>query len=341
MPTTLPSTKSRTNLHRLTSKPQLHRRTTPTKTATKKSHSISHSHHASKDSSTPVSPDLQAVDYKDDSDFFAVSFQQYCSVCDKLIPSNATLYCSSACRQKDSHTTNSLPIFRTDITPPVSPSTASFYGVDDVPVVRDIVAQRSPSIRPRHASASSYYGHDRSGSDPDILGQEQLSQSLRKGSQGDASPFASLSAQLGASLPAASMLPQHGRTPSTTSLNSQLTAVPSLSQTTAPTPALLASPGPYTPTGTSASQRRPNPRWSSTSFGARGIDLVMPISAGYTIDAEDDDDEIEEGGAARRGSSGKDGVRDSAGKIESGRGTLREMFRFERMRNDSGTPGVR
>jgi hypothetical protein len=343
MPITLPTTRSRTKLHGLTSKPQLHRRTTPTKPATRKSTAtVSHTRHSST-TSTPPSPDLDATDYKDTSDdFFGVSFQQYCSVCDKLIPSNATLYCSSACRQKDSRTANSLPIFRTDITPPVSPSAATFYGEDPVPVVKDIVTQRSPSIRPRHASASSYYGHDRSGSDPEVLAadvEQALSASLRRGSRDVISPFTSISAQLGKSLPATSVLSQYGRTPSTTNLSGQNTAMPSSSQTTTPSPALMASPGSYTPMGTSAT-RRPNPRWSSTSFGSRGIDLVTPISAGYSDDAEDLQSTYEDA-ETRRGSIGKDGWRGSSGKIESGRGTFKEMFRFERMRGDAGTPGVR
>jgi len=233
------TSRSRTNLARL-NKPQLHRRITPTTTATS-GNKGAHSRKASKDEVL-----AHPVDDLDDDDFDGISFHQYCSVCDKHLPSSSTLYCSDKCSLLDSHNTSSLPLFKKDITPPVSPSAAYYSSEVQLPLGRDIIPQHSPSQR----YSASYYDHQRSPSDPDENVTRPSGYSTTY-SEGDRY----LAQQ---PLPDRS---RYARAASTSSVYAEQHIAA----------------GPPTPNGT-APIRRPNPRWSSTSFSARSVDLVMPVS---------------------------------------------------------------
>ena len=331
------TSRSRTNLARL-NKPQLHRRITPTTTATS-GNKGPHSRKASKDEVTAHPED----DFNDD-DFDGISFHQYCSVCDKHLPSSSTLYCSDKCSLLDSHNTSSLPLFKKDITPPVSPSAAYYSNDIQLPLGRDIIPQHSPSQR----YSASYYDHQRSSSDSDENGARPAGSTYSTTySEGDR-------------YLAQQPLPDRSRYARAASTSSVYTDN-----------AVAA--GPPTPNG-SAPIRRPNPRWSSTSFSARSVDLVMPVSvlptdapqsslvtradkkqssgtSNYMLSASVGNvprsskskhahgPPFEIGTAAyeRRPQNGAAGTTKMPG-----RGTLQQMFQFENVRaTPSGTPGGR
>jgi len=291
----VPATKSRSNLSRTNnSKPQLHRRLTPTKP------NSAHRIH-SRQGSTHSFP-------ADDDDFDGISFQQYCSVCDKIVPSTSTLYCSDVCRQKDTHSSNSMPLFRQDISPSISPVTGT-TAAQDMSNIRDIIPQRSPTIY-RNPSVS-YYEHQRQLSDADQSGDDARSYMANSYTESSFSPL----------------------------------------------PPPLASPS--TP-----AVRRPNPRWSSTSFSAKSVDLVTPISMSeynasiaasaasslatvtdlpshqYSLPASANNG----AGSTKRVKSPEEKLsyerKTTLGSMQNGRGTLKDMFR-EKGNGPVGTPGPR
>ncbi|KAI4669783.1 uncharacterized protein J4E79_000061 [Alternaria viburni] len=126
-------------------------------------HHVRHPSHQSKKSqpaharpSRPLSKRTQshgtkaaskAVHYKEtasdeDEDSMAVSFLNYCTVCEKqiIVPSNSVLYCSESCKKKD--TEKSLTYSYDHYSPPTTPFANFTF---DEFAFRDIVPQRSPT----------------------------------------------------------------------------------------------------------------------------------------------------------------------------------------------------
>ncbi|CAA9963307.1 hypothetical protein CFE70_006737 [Pyrenophora teres f. teres 0-1] len=225
----------------------------PSRPLSKRTHSLG-SKAASKSAPYPKTDD-------DDDDSMAVSFLNYCTVCEKqiIVPSNSVLYCSESCKKKDSE--KSLTYSFDHYSPPTTPFTN--FSFDDF-AFRDIVPQRSPTQpeSKRSSCAFSDMSSDDNTNEHYLRSNSEASNYLRKfqssiySSEAAARPYR----------------PRYQR--SSTSQFS-FSAAPSLSHTPASSVSYSL---PYTPATTRPLPPRTKPSHSS-SYGAKSIDLVTPVTA--------------------------------------------------------------
>jgi hypothetical protein len=181
----------------------------------------------------------------------AVSFLNYCTVCEKqiVIPSNSVLYCSESCKKKD--TEKSLTYTYDHYSPPTTPF--ANFTFDDL-TFRDIVPQRSPTQSDSKRSSCTF-------SDLSSDDNTDASSYLRK--------FQS------AADPVRPYRPRFNRS-STSQLS--YSAAPSLSHTPASSVSYSM---PYTPATTRPLPPRTKPSHSG-SYPPKSIDLVTPLTAPST-----------------------------------------------------------
>lgn len=243
-----------------------------------------------------------------------------------------------SCRLQDSQD-QSLPLFKTDISPPPSPYALSH--ADTLPT-RDIVPQRSPSNYPAASPNSTTQSStaDLRPSTTDPTRKSRRGSAPRKNSE------------------AARYLAQFGSLDTTRPTYSRSSTmngepIPSLSHT----PNSLASAtSPYTLQQYSASsssqrtlpQRQPNPRWSSTSFSSRSVGLVTPISHASSFVTITGEQSTKIEGIAHHdfahsysysyksdlaGPLSYEKKSSFEGSMSPRRGSLKQLFRFEEMRS--------
>jgi hypothetical protein len=194
-------------------------------------------------------------DVDDDEDSMAVSFLNYCTVCEKqiVVPSNTVLYCSESCKKKDAE--KSIHYYYDHYSPPTTPfANLSF---DDF-TFRDIVPQRSPT-QPDSKRSSCAFSDVSSDETSDY--HSDASKYLRKFYSTPTSSDAVRQHR-----------PRYSRA-STSQYSSS--AAPSLSHTPASSVSYSL---PYTP----ATTRPLPPRTKSSrhgSYGGKSIDLVTPVTA--------------------------------------------------------------
>ncbi|CAO2651535.1 Nn.00g041050.m01.CDS01 [Neocucurbitaria sp. VM-36] len=204
---------------------------------------------------------------EDDEDSMAVSFLNYCTVCEKqiIVPSNSVLYCSESCRKKD--TEKSLTYSYEHYSPPTTPfANLSFEDF----TFRDIVPQRSPT-QPESKRSSCAFSDISSDDNP--TSSDEKSQY----SDSDASRYLrsfQSSIAHGADTVRASR-PRYTRA-STSQVS--FSAAPSLSHTPASSASFSL---PYTPAYVPSTSRPLPPRVKphSSSYGSKSIDLVTPLTA--------------------------------------------------------------
>ncbi|KAF1834893.1 hypothetical protein BDW02DRAFT_497148 [Decorospora gaudefroyi] len=197
------------------------------------------------------------VDEEEDS--MAVSFLNYCTVCEKqiIVPSNSVLYCSESCKKKD--TEKCLTSSYDHYSPPTTPF--ANFSFDDL-TFRDIVPQRSPTQpeSKRSSCAFSDISSDDNTTPSDQRSDSEASKYLRKFQSITYSPDTVRSHR-----------PRFNRSTSQFSFS----AAPSLSHTPASS---ISYSLPYTPATTRPLPPRTKPAHSS-SYGAKSIDLVTPVTA--------------------------------------------------------------
>lgn len=206
------------------------------------------------------SRDLEVAN--DEEDSMAVSFLNYCTVCEKqiIVPSNTVLYCSESCRKTDAE--KSLTYSCDYYSPPMTPF--GTYSFEDL-TFRDIVPQRSPtqSDSKRSSMAFSDISSDdnlHSDNEKSLRSNSEASRYLRK--------FQSINHTSETVRPCR---PRYNRASA-----SQISfpVAPSLSHT--PTSSVSYS-LPYTPANFRPLPPRTNPH--NSSYGAKSIDLVTPLTA--------------------------------------------------------------
>jgi hypothetical protein len=192
----------------------------------------------------------------EDEDPMAVSFLNYCTVCEKqiVVPSNTVLYCSESCKKKDSE--KSL----TDSYDYYSPPTTPFanFTFDDAHF-NDIIPQRSPT-QP-HSKRNSYASSD--GSFDDTPSGDEYTRS-----SSDASHYlrqCQISSYFNDTV--RPVRPRYTRA-STSHIN--FSAAPSLSHTPASSYSFSL---PYTPA------TRPLPPRTNPQGPSKSIDLVTPLTS--------------------------------------------------------------
>ncbi|KAF1941914.1 hypothetical protein EJ02DRAFT_466212 [Clathrospora elynae] len=195
----------------------------------------------------------------DDEDSMAVSFLNYCTVCEKqiIVPSNTVLYCSESCKKKD--TEKSITYSYDQYSPPTTPFTN--FSFDDL-TFRDIVPQRSPTQNESKRSSCAF--SDVSSDDnitPHQRSDSEASNYLRKFQSTTYSPEAIRSYRPGFNRSSTSQI-SYG-------------VAPSLSHTPASSVSYSL---PYTPATTRPLPPRTKPTHSS-SYGSKSIDLVTPLTA--------------------------------------------------------------
>ncbi|KAH6625696.1 life-span regulatory factor-domain-containing protein [Boeremia exigua] len=190
----------------------------------------------------------------EDEDPMAVSFLNYCTVCEKqiIVPSNSVLYCSESCKKKDAE--KSLTYY--DYSPPTTPF--SNFTFDDLHF-HDIIPQRSPtqshSKRNSYASSEGSIDEDYHRSDSDASNYLRQFQNIANGTD--------------------TVRPVRPRYERASTSSANFSAAPSLSHT--PTSSYSFS-LPYTPY-TQASNNRPlPPRTHGSSYASKSIDLVTPMT---------------------------------------------------------------
>jgi hypothetical protein len=222
----------------------------PSRPLSKRSHS-----HGSKTASKVVH--YKEVESDEDEDSMAVSFLNYCTVCEKqiIVPSNSVLYCSESCKKKD--TEKSLTYSYDHYSPPNTPFAT--FTFDDF-AFRDIVPQRSPTQpeSKRSSCAFSDISLDDHSADRYQRFDSEASKYLRK--------FQS------PAYVSDTVRPRYNRN-STSQIS--FSVAPSLSHTPASSVSYSL---PYTPATTRPLPPRTKPSHSG-SYGAKSIDLVTPLTA--------------------------------------------------------------
>ncbi|KAF2715115.1 hypothetical protein K504DRAFT_496998 [Pleomassaria siparia CBS 279.74] len=201
----------------------------------------------------------QEDDYSEDEGAMATSFLNYCTTCEKqiIVPNNSVLYCSESCKAKDNEKSLS---FQYDHSPPYTPF--GNFSFEDLHF-RDIVTPRSPTAL--HSKRSSIAFSDLSADDNVTLSDEK--QRL----DSDASRY--LRQFYSGTAPTETAVRFHRpRFSRASTSNVNFSTAPSLSHT--PTSSISFS-LPYTPS-TRPLGPRTNPH--STSYGAKSIDLVKPLT---------------------------------------------------------------
>lgn len=215
--------------------------------------------HGTKAAALKATPCKEADIVDDDEDSMAVSFLNYCTVCEKqiVVPSNSVLYCSESCKKKDSEKT--LDYYYYDhYSPPTTPF--ANFTFDDL-AFRDIVPQRSPT-QPDSKRSSCTFSDISSDDNSDERHQLDASKYLRKLHFTPAyCPDAVRSHR-----------PRYNR--ASTSQYS-FSAAPSLSHTPASSVSYSL---PYTPATTRPLPPRTKPSRNG-SYGSKSIDLVTPVTA--------------------------------------------------------------
>ncbi|KAJ4354863.1 hypothetical protein N0V95_003473 [Ascochyta clinopodiicola] len=207
--------------------------------------------HGRKSSSNAVQH--REVTEDEDEDPMAVSFLNYCTVCEKqiIVPSNSVLYCSESCKKKDAE--KSLTYY--DYSPPATPFTN--FTFDDLHYP-DIIPQRSPTQS--HSKRNSYASSEGSMDDEYHRTDSDASNCLRQ--------FQNISNATDTIRP---IRPRFERA-SIFSTNSS--DAPSLSHTPASSYSFSL---PYTPY-TQPSNNRPLPPRTHGSYASKSIDLVTPMT---------------------------------------------------------------
>ncbi|OAK97143.1 hypothetical protein IQ06DRAFT_308218 [Phaeosphaeriaceae sp. SRC1lsM3a] len=197
----------------------------------------------------------------DDEESMAVSFLNFCTVCEKQIvtPSNSILYCSESCRKKD--TEKSLTYSLEHYSPPTTPFTN--FSFDDIHF-RDIVPQRSPTLPDSKRSSCAF---------SDISSDENCWSLNEKSSTMNSEASRYLRQFQPATYSSETIRahrPRYNRA-STSQVN--FSAAPSLSHTPASSFSYSL---PYTPaTNRPLPPRNPH----GSSYGSKSIDLVTPLTA--------------------------------------------------------------
>ncbi|KAL1603240.1 hypothetical protein SLS59_004336 [Nothophoma quercina] len=183
----------------------------------------------------------------------AVSFLNYCTVCEKqiIVPSNSVLYCSENCKKKDAE--KSLTFY--DYSPPTTPFTN--FTFDDLHFP-DIIPQRSPtqshSKRNSYASSEGSIDEDYHRSDSDASNYLRQFQNISNGTD--------------------TIRPIRPRYERASTSSANFSAAPSLSHTPASSYSFSL---PYTPY-TQPSNNRPLPPRTHGSYASKSIDLVTPMT---------------------------------------------------------------
>ncbi|KAF3036809.1 hypothetical protein E8E12_005733 [Didymella heteroderae] len=190
----------------------------------------------------------------EDEDPMAVSFLNYCTVCEKqiIVPSNSVLYCSESCKKKDAE--KSLTFY--DYSPPTTPFTN--FTFDDLHFP-DIIPQRSPTQS--HSKRNSYASSEGSVDDDYHRSDSDASNYLRQ--------FQNITSGTDTVRP---IRPRYERA-STSSAN--FSAAPSLSHTPASSYSFSL---PYTPYTQPSNNRPLPPRTHGSSYASKSIDLVTPMT---------------------------------------------------------------
>ncbi|KAJ4986438.1 hypothetical protein SVAN01_08130 [Stagonosporopsis vannaccii] len=190
----------------------------------------------------------------EEEDPMAVSFLNYCTVCEKqiIVPSNSVLYCSESCKKKDAE--KSLTFY--DYSPPTTPFTN--FTFDDLHFP-DIIPQRSPTQS--HSKRNSYASSEGSVEDDYHRSDSDASNYLRQ--------FQNISNGTDTVRP---IRPRYERA-STSSAN--FSAASSLSHTPASSYSFSL---PYTPYTQPSNNRPLPPRTHGSSYASKSIDLVTPLT---------------------------------------------------------------
>ncbi|KAH7065920.1 life-span regulatory factor-domain-containing protein [Paraphoma chrysanthemicola] len=223
----------------------------------KRSHS-----HGSKGASKTPHPKEAEDDFWDDEDSMAVSFLNFCTVCEKQIitPSNSILYCSESCRNKD--TEKSFAFAHEHYSPPTTPF--ANFSFEDLHF-RDIVPQRSPTQPESKRSSCAFSDIS---SDDNTMSIDEKSQPL----DSEASRY--LRQFQAQKYPTETVRPYRPRYNRASTSQVSFSAAPSLSHT--PTSSISYS-LPYSPANSRPLPPRHNPH--SASYGSKSIDLVTPVTA--------------------------------------------------------------
>ncbi|KNG48200.1 hypothetical protein DDE82_007130 [Stemphylium lycopersici] len=224
----------------------------PSRPLSKRTHS-----HGAKTASKAVH--YKDVETDDDEDSMAVSFLNYCTVCEKqiIVPSNTVLYCSESCKKKD--TEKSLTYSYDHYSPPTTPF--ANFTFDDL-AFRDIVPQRSPT-QPDSKRSSCAFSDTSSDDNSDDRYHSEASAYLRKFQ----------------STPAYSpdtVRPYRPRYNRASTSQYSFSAAPSLSHTPASSVSYSL---PYTPATRPLPPRTKPSHSGSYGANAKSIDLVTPLTA--------------------------------------------------------------
>ncbi|KAH3904224.1 hypothetical protein HBI56_176250 [Parastagonospora nodorum] len=197
----------------------------------------------------------------DDEESMAVSFLNFCTVCEKQIitPSNSILYCSESCRKKD--TEKSLAYGFDAYSPPATPF--ANFSFEDFHF-RDIVPQRSPT-QPESKRSSLAFSD---------ISSDDNAWSINEKSNTMNSEASRYLRQFQSSICATETVRTHRPRYSRSSTSQvSFSAAPSLSHTPASSVSYSL---PFTP----ATSRPLPPRHPhSSSYGSKSINLVTPLTA--------------------------------------------------------------
>ncbi|KAF2027598.1 hypothetical protein EK21DRAFT_71604 [Setomelanomma holmii] len=198
----------------------------------------------------------------DDEDSMAVSFLNFCTVCEKQIitPSNSILYCSESCRNKD--TEKSFTFAHEPYSSPTTPF--ANFSFEDLHY-RDIVPQRSPTQPESKRSSCAFSDISL---DDNTMSIDEKSQPL------DSEALRYLRQFQSYKHPAETVRPYRPRYNRASTSQVSFSAAPSLSHTPASSFSYSL---PYTPATARPLPPRHNP--NSASYGSKSIDLVTPVTA--------------------------------------------------------------
>ncbi|KAL6705139.1 hypothetical protein ACN47E_007244 [Coniothyrium glycines] len=222
--------------------------------------SLSKRTHSHSGKGSPKIQHHKEFESEDEEDSMAVSFLNYCTVCEKQIitPSNAVLYCSEGCRKRD--TEKSL-VWSYDYSPPITPfGTFTF----DENTFRDIVPQRSPT-QPESKRSSCAFSDI---SFDDMTSSDEKSQHSNSEASRCLRKFQSTT-----SYSSDTVRPYRTRYNRASASHINFAVAPSLSHTPASSVSFSL---PFTPATT-----RPLPPRTpqSSSYASKSIDLVTPMTA--------------------------------------------------------------
>ncbi|KAF1847505.1 uncharacterized protein K460DRAFT_374557 [Cucurbitaria berberidis CBS 394.84] len=213
------------------------------------------------------SPHFTEAEGEDEDESMAVSFLNYCTLCEKqiIVPSNSVLYCSESCRKKDSE--KSLTYSYDNYSPPTTPF--ANFSFEDL-TFRDIVPQRSPT-QPESKRSSCAFS--------DISSDDNLWSSDDRSQRSDSEASRYLRYfQASLSNAAETARPYRPRYTRASTSQVSFSAAPSLSHTPASSVSFSL---PYTPAYPPPTSRPLPPRNNphTSSYSSKSIDLVTPLTA--------------------------------------------------------------